>query len=159
MLKGIRLFNYKTRGKLETEHSNKVRELTDSQFSYGLTKTEALVLNGSSIYILHIISIVLVVYLYINSQITVGEAIVSMGYVEVFINPIQTLMGSINALNASKDVRKKYNELIKMAKNDEILDVFDNINGSIELDGVNVEFNTFKLKNFSYTFEKGKNML
>ncbi|WDV45371.1 ABC transporter ATP-binding protein [Clostridiaceae bacterium M8S5] len=156
LLQGIRLFNTKTRKQFEYEHSKKMEELSNKQFRYGLTKSKSLVLNGASIYLLYVVSIAMVAYLYITKQISIGAALVSVGYVEVFIHPIQTLMGAINGLNSSKDVREKYKSLIKNEEHTGYDSEFECLKKDIEIKGMNIKFDTFEINNFSYRFEKGK---
>ena len=156
LLQGIRLFNNKTRKHLELEHEKKLGEMADIEYKYGRMRSIAIVVNGGSTYLINFISILLAAYLCIEGKITIGAAVASLGYIYSYIPPMQMLMKAINGLNASKDVRKK---LINLLDSDEGTTKYEKIKelkSNIEIKNMNIKFDEFEVKDFSFKFEKGK---
>ena len=156
LLQGIRLFNNKTRKHLELEHEKKLGEMADIEYKYGRMRSIAIVVNGGSTYLINFISILLAAYLCIEGKITIGAAVASLGYIYSYIPPMQMLMKAINGLNASKDVRKK---LINLLDSDEGTTQYEKIKelkSNIEIKNMNIKFDEFEVKDFSFKFEKGK---
>ncbi|MGG7165301.1 ATP-binding cassette domain-containing protein [Clostridium ihumii] len=156
LLQGIRLFNNKTRKHLELEHEKKLGEMADIEYKYGRMRSIAIVVNGGSTYLINFISILLAAYLCIEGKITIGAAVASLGYIYSYIPPMQMLMKAINGLNASKDVRKK---LINLLDSDEGTTQYEKIKelkSNIEIKNMNIKFDEFEVKDFSFKFKKGK---
>ena len=156
LLQGIRLFNNKTRKHLELEHEKKLGEMAYIEYKYGRMRSIAIVVNGGSTYLINFISILLAAYLCIEGKITIGAAVASLGYIYSYIPPMQMLMKAINGLNASKDVRKK---LINLLDSDEGTTKYEKIKelkSNIEIKNMNIKFDEFEVKDFSFKFEKGK---
>lgn len=156
LLRGIRLFNNRTRKHLELEHEKKLGEVADIEYKYGRTRTIAIIINGGSTYFINFISIILAAYLCIEGKITIGAAVASLGYIYSYISPMQMLMKAINGLNASKDARKKMDKLLDSGKKTTHCEKIKELKSSIEVENMNITFDEFKIKDFSFKFEKGK---
>lgn len=156
LLKGIRLFNKRTRKHLELEHEKKLGEMAHIEYKYGETRTIAIIINGGSTYLINFISIVLAAYLCIEGKITIGAAVASLGYIYSYISPMQMLMKAINGLNASKDVRRKLEEFLHSEKIISPCEKVKELKSNIEIKNMNINFDEFEVKDFSFKFEKGK---
>lgn len=156
LLQGIRLFNNKTRKHLELEHEKKLEEMADIEYKYGRMRTIAIVVNGGSTYLINFISIILAAYLCIEGKITIGAAVASLGYIYSYIPPMQMLMKAINGLNASKDVRKKLMNLLDSDEGTTQYEKIKELKSNIEIKNINIKFDEFEIKDFSFNFEKGK---
>lgn len=156
LLEGIRLFNNRTRKYLELEHDKKLQEMADIEYKYGRMRSIAIVVNGGSTYLIDLISILLGAYLCMEGKITVGAAVASLGYIYSYVSPMQMLMKAINGLNSSKNVRIK---LMKLLENDKMMNTCEKIKelkSNIEIENMNINFDDFKIKDFSFKFERGK---
>lgn len=156
LLRGVRLFNNRTRNHLELEHDKKLQEMADIEYKYGRMRTIAIIINGGSTYLINFFSVVLAAYLCIEGKITVGAAVASLGYIYSYISPMQMLMKAINGLNASKEVRKKMEKLLNSEKRTIHCEKVKELKSSIEIKNMNINFEEFEVKDFSYKFEKGK---
>lgn len=156
LLQGIRLFNNKTRKHLELEHEKKLGEMADIEYKYGRMRSIAIVVNGGSTYLINFISILLAAYLCIEGKITIGAAVASLGYIYSYIPPMQMLMKAINGLNASKDVRKKLINLLDSYEGTTQYEKIKELKSNIEIKNMNIKFDEFEVKDFSFKFEKGK---
>ncbi|WP_035287875.1 ABC transporter ATP-binding protein [Clostridium sp. KNHs214] len=156
LLQGIRLFNNRTRKHLELEHDKKLREMADIEYKYGRTRTIAIIINGGSTYLINFFSVVLAAYLCIKGKITIGAAVASLGYIYSYIAPMQMLMKAINGLNASKDVRAKLENLLDSEKGTTHCERVKELKSNIEIKNMNINFDEFEVKDFSFKFEKGK---
>ena len=156
LLEGIRLFNNRTRKYLELEHDKKLQDMADIEYKYGRMRSIAIVVNGGSTYLIDLISILLGAYLCMEGKITVGAAVASLGYIYSYVSPMQMLMKAINGLNSSKNVRIK---LMKLLENDKMMNTCEKIKelkSNIEIENININFDDFKIKDFSFEFERGK---
>lgn len=156
LLEGIRLFNNRTRKYLELEHDKKLQDMADIEYKYGRMRSIAIVVNGGSTYLIDLISILLGAYLCMEGKITVGAAVASLGYIYSYVSPMQMLMKAINGLNSSKNVRIK---LMKLLENDKMINTCERIKelkSNIEIENMNINFDDFKIEDFSFKFERGK---
>lgn len=156
LLQGIRLFNNRTRKHLELEHDKKLGEMADIIYKYGRTRTIAIIINGGSTYLINFFSVVLAAYLCIEGKITIGAAVASLGYIYSYISPMQMLMKAINGLNASKYVRRKLEKLLDSEKRTTHCEKVKELKSDIEIKNMNISFDGFEVKDFSFKFEKGK---
>ncbi|KYH33296.1 lipid A export ATP-binding/permease protein MsbA [Clostridium tepidiprofundi DSM 19306] len=159
LLEGFKLIQNKTRNNIFLEQEKVLKETIRYRFHYGKLKTLAGTINEAFVLILHIISFALVGYLLFKHEITAGVAVATFGYLDCFIDPIQSLIYDINSINSTKSIKNKVLDFIRYDNVPSKLisrDTFDFNGSNIKFDNVTVKYNTFSLDNFSYTFEKCK---
>ena len=84
----------------------------------------------------------------------------TIAYIQNFIYPLRSLVDSITNL---KSVQGVVNDIILLIekdreKNNLLIETKQKSIGCIKLNNISCNFDTFKIQNFNYTFEKGKNM-
>lgn len=156
LLEGFKLITDKTRKNVILEQEKFLKNTAEYRFKYGKFKTLACTINGAFVYVMHIIAFALVGYLLFKKEITIGTAVATFGYLECFINPIESLIYDINTINSTKDIKKKVLEFLNNDDYSTELIKKDLFNSNIKFDNVNIKYENFSLNNFSYIFEKGK---
>lgn len=144
-----------TRGSIVNHHHKELDKTSEYRYRYGKTKCLSLSLGGIAISILHLIIYGFVAYMFVTREITAGTAISIFGYVECFISPLGSLLHDFDAINSTKDIRKKVYAYITQydVEPKKMVEEFDH---DIKFENVSVNFGDFKLCDFSYQFEKGK---
>lgn len=107
LLEGFKLITDKTRKNVILEQEKFLKNTAEYRLKYGKFKTLACTINGAFVYAMHIIAFALVGYLLFKKEITIGTAVATFGYLECFINPIESLIYDINTINSTKDIKKK----------------------------------------------------
>lgn len=156
LLEGFKLIKSKTRNNIFLEQEKYLKDTAKYRFQYGKFKSLTLVVNGAFIYLLHVISFVMVGYLLIKKEISIGTAVATFGYIECFISPMQSLIYDINTMKSTKGIKLKVLEFIKCEENDKNLMIKKEFNSCIEFKNVTVNYSNFSLKDFSYRFERNK---
>jgi ABC-type multidrug transport system fused ATPase/permease subunit len=155
LLEGFKLINVFTRGNYLSEHDKAIAENANYRFSYGKLKSLVGVLNGFLLYQINIVAFVTIGYLLFTKRLTIGDGIASLGYIECFVSPIQSFIYDIQTIKSTKLIKKKVLSLLNY-KESERNNVIRQFSDCIEFKNVNIMYNEFSLKNFSYKFHKGK---
>jgi len=154
LLEGFKLINGKTKNSINKEHEEILNKTADKRYSYGKFKVVSLLLNGSFIHLLNVLSLGLAGYLMIKGEITIGTAVASLGYMNSFIEPIERLTYNINSISSVKDIKEKVKMYLTYDQSNVIQK--KEFNNSIEFKNVTIHHKNFSLKDFNYEFKKGK---
>lgn len=136
-------------------HNEELEEVSRLRYKYGKFKCFSLSMSGIATSAIHIVSFGVIGYLFLRNKITIGTAIAGIGYIECFIEPLESLLYDIDAINSTKEIRSKVetyvqaNNFIKKQK-------IENFNEKISFEHVSVKYGDFILKDFTYEFKKGK---
>lgn len=154
LLEGFKLINGKTKNSINKEHEKILNKTADKRYSYGKFKVVSLLLNGSFIHLLNVLSLGLAGYLMIKGEITIGTAVATLGYMNSFIEPIERLTYNINSISSVKDIKEKVKMYLTYDQSNVIQK--KEFNNSIEFKNVTIHHKNFSLKDFNYEFKKGK---
>jgi len=157
LLTGFRTINSLSRININRHHKVSLVQSEQKLYEYGKFKTFSNVLSGSSMYLLEFIVLASIATLIFLSRITVGVAIASLNYIQSFIFPFSFMLREINNYNATKAAKIKIFDVINqdISANTEIASI-SKFESEIKLSNVTVSYKDFGIKNFSYSFEKGK---
>lgn len=155
LLEGFKLINFFTRGSYLSEHDKAIAENVDYRYSYGKVKTLVGVLNGFLLYQINIVAFITIGYLLFTKNISVGVGVASLGYIECFVSPIQSLMYDIHAIKSTRLIKEKILSLLNYKEPARNL-VIEQFSECIEFKNVNIVYDDFSLKDFNYKFQKGK---
>lgn len=156
LLEGFKLIQSKTRENINREQENILNKTSISRLYYGKLKTLAGIINGGFRYSLNIIAFAMLAYLLYENDITVGTAVATLGYIECFIIPIQSLIYDINTICSTKSIKKKVVDFLNDNNEEGKIKLKKEFKQSIEFKNVTIKYDTFKLNSFSYNFQKGK---
>lgn len=154
LLEGFKNINLHTRNSILEEHNKSMLDTENKLLHYGRFSTFTNVLNGSFMYFLNIVAFTTIAILLLKSQITVGTAVATLGYITSFIYPIRYILQDLSNIKSTKSAREKILSFINESKMP--LGEMKEFKSSIKFLNVSIKFNDFELNNINYTFEKGK---
>jgi ABC-type multidrug transport system fused ATPase/permease subunit len=125
------------------------------RYRYGKFKCLSNSLSGVAAKLVYIVVFFLTGFLLLRQEITVGTAVAAIGYIECFMSPIQSLLYDFDALNSTKEIKKKVEGYV-CADIPSFLKDKKTFASCIEYEDVNISYDNFLIKNFNYKFEKGK---
>lgn len=154
-LEGFKVIQSRTRFNVNKEHENVLKMTRDKRFEYGKFKSLAMTLSSLSMNLVSVIAFIYVGILLLRNEITVGTGVAIFGYVNCFIEPIESILYDVNSITSLKETKNNLLKYIEV-KEDNSLYAKKSLEKEIILDNVSVEYEKFSLKNISYCFEKGK---
>ena len=84
-------------------HQQQLDETEKNRLHYGKIKTLSNIANGLVMFIIQLASFIVVGYLLIKNELSIGAAVATFSYVENFIYPIKNILIDLNLINASKE--------------------------------------------------------
>lgn len=84
-------------------HQQQLDETEKNRLHYGKIKTLSNIANGLVMFIIQLASFIVVGYLLIENELSIGAAVATFSYVENFIYPIKNILIDLNLINASKE--------------------------------------------------------
>jgi ABC-type bacteriocin/lantibiotic exporter with double-glycine peptidase domain len=155
LLEGFKLVDNCTRDNINKVHEDALKETAKQRYAFGKAKTMSLSINELAVKIIQTVSFAVVGILLANGEITIGTGIATFSYVSAFLQPINSILYDVNALQSVKEVKEKYLGYIYNT-----LDInskkLKELKTSITINKVNYQFDNFSLENISFNFEKGK---
>lgn len=152
---GFKLIDNRTRDNIWKEHDKIIKNTAGKRYKYGRFKVVTLRINGFAVDIIGVFSFIAVGILFLKKQITIGKGIATFGYIQCFINPIDEILRGINTISSLKHIKSKVFYYINEYELSNKVNK-KNFNSHIEFKNVNINYENFSIKNFSYKFEKGK---
>jgi len=154
LLEGFKNINLETRSSILDEHNKTMLDTENKLLHYGRFSTFTNVLNGSFMYLLDIAAFATIAVLLLKSEISIGTAAATLGYITSFIYPIRYILQDLSNIKSTKSAREKILNFIKESKIPQ--GEVKKFKSSIKFSNVSVKFDDFELNNINYTFEKGK---
>ena len=131
-------------------HQQQLDETEKNRLHYGKIKTLSNIANGLVMFIIQLASFIVVGYLLIKNELSIGAAVATFSYVENFIYPIKNILIDLNLINASKET---LSIIVNLGEKDQELSVPKDINRSqiiitnvsylqdnVNLENLNLEF-------------------
>ncbi len=132
----------------------------NKKYVWGTYKSLLDIGNSVVMDIIAISAFVIVGFLLIKKEITIGTGVATLGYISSFIYPIRTILKSVNSIHSANYVIKDLEKFLFINNqiDDDTLNEIMEIGEieTIEFENVYLKRGDFELKNFSYIFEKGK---
>lgn len=154
LLEGFKDVNYETKDNILNEHNEAMFATEDMMLSYGRFSTFTNVFNGFFMYLLDISAFVTVAIMLLKNKISIGTAVATLAYIKEFVYPIRVIISDLTDMKSASSTKEKLFNFINY--DEDTLDKITKVKSSIEFSDVSVKFNNFELRNFNYTFEKGK---
>ncbi|MBS3937201.1 MAG: ABC transporter ATP-binding protein [Peptococcaceae bacterium] len=88
-------------------------------------------------------------------EITIGTAAATLGFIESFITPIQSIITDMATIRGTKDIKDKVLAMLDWSTEGDMPPATA-FNEAIAFEGVTVRYKDFSLENFSFKFHKGK---
>ena len=137
----------KTFGKL---HQQQLDETEENRLRYGKIKTLSNIANGLVMFIIQLASFIVVGYLLIKNELSIGAAVATFSYVENFIYPIKNILIDLNLINASKET---LSIIVNLGEKGQELAVQTDTNGSqIIITNVSYHQDNVNLENLNLEF-------
>ena len=108
-------------------HQQQLDETEKNRLHYGKIKTLSNIANGLVMFIIQLASFIVVGYLLIKNELTIGAAVATFSYVENFIYPIKNILIDLNLINASKET---LSIIVNLGEKSQKLAVSKDINSS-----------------------------
>ena len=155
-LQGHASLDVKSKEKIVQENYKYLLRAEEAQLEFGKFKTLANIVNGIVMNLISLSAFIMVGYLLIKGEITVGTGVATFSYIESFIYPIRYILNDINHINAAKEVNTSIAKIIKESEGQQ--ESFVDYDNPIQItfNDVSVQRGEFSLKDFNYTFESGK---
>jgi ABC-type multidrug transport system fused ATPase/permease subunit len=155
LLEGFKLIRPDTRNSIFHEHELVLGKTAERRFQYGKIKSLLGVVRGFFLYLLNIVSFSLVGWFLLIGQITLGTAAATLGFIESFIAPIQSIITDMATIRGTRGIKEKVLAMLDWHPESD-MPAATAFNEAIVFQGVTVRYQDFSLENFSFTFLKGK---
>lgn len=157
-LEGKKVVNKKTYKSIVNEHNKSVDKMISKKKKSGIFGIFALSVEEISVKIIDLIMFILLGILLLKGQLTSGMAVASFLYSSYFIDPIQDIMMQTHFINTNKKIKDELVNYIDLYKDNcfEPKEVIDEFQSEISLKNVCLQYDNFQIKDFNYTFKKGK---
>lgn len=152
---GFKLINNRTRDSIQGEHEKILKDTANKRYHYGKFKVITLIINAFVIKFVGVAAFFAVGILLYKGEITIGTGVATFGYIQCFIEPIETILDCINTMNSLKEIKSKVLGYIEDNTPSETIPK-DRFDSNITFDKVSINYDAFSLKDFSYRFEKDK---
>lgn len=149
------ILSVRTRDAVVKHHDSELNKTSGMRMNYGRRKCLSLSLSGGAINIVHIIIFGIIGYLFIKGNITLGTATSALAYVECFVGPLESFLYDIDAINSTKNIREKVCAYLE-GHNEDKKTLLYNFKEEITCNNIVVNYKDFSLKDFSFSFKKGK---
>ena len=131
-------------------HRQQLDETEKNRLYYGKIKTLSNIANGLVMFIIQLASFIVVGYLLIKNEISIGAAVATFSYVENFIYPIKNILIDLNLINASKET---LSIIVNLGEKGQELAVQTDTNGSqIIITNVSYHQDNVNLENLNLEF-------
>jgi len=155
LLEGFKLIRSDTRQSILREHEAILGKTADKRFQYGKVKSLLGVVRGCFLYLLNIVAFTLVGWFMLIGQITIGTAAATMGFIESFITPIQSIITDMSTIRSTAGLKEKVLDMLEWGSESET-PTATTFSDAMIFDAVTVRYKDFRLDNFSYRFSKGE---
>lgn len=166
LLNGFDFVQKQTRESFLSRHSESLSKVSNKRYYFGMLKSLSIIVRGFFYYLIDIIAIFVIVYLMIKKEISLGEGVAALSFIECFTGPIESIIEGYNLILSTKGTRQKIQQYLEnniaedadnnYKKNLNEVSSFTQFNRSIELKNISVKLDDFELFDLSYKFEKGK---
>ena len=131
-------------------HQQQLDETEKNRLHYGKIKTLSNIANGLVMFIIQLASFIVVGYLLIKNELSIGAAVATFSYVENFIYPIKNILIDLNLINASKET---LSIIVNLGEKVQELSVQTDTNGSqIIITNVSYHQDNVNLENLNLEF-------
>ena len=131
-------------------HRQQLDETEKNRLHYGKIKTLSNIANGLVMFIIQLASFIVVGYLLIKNELSIGAAVATFSYVENFIYPIKNILIDLNLINASKET---LSIIVDLGEKGQELAVQTDTNGSqIIITNVSYHQDNVNLENLNLEF-------
>lgn len=155
LLEGFKLIRPDTRNSIFREHEAVLNKTAHQRFQFGKIKSLLGVVRGFFLYLLNIVSFSLVGWFMLIGEITIGTAAATLGFIESFITPIQSIITDMATIRGTKDIKDKVLAMLDWNTEGDMPPATA-FNEAVAFEGVTVRYKDFSLENFSFKFHKGK---
>lgn len=157
LLEGFKNINNQTREKIIENQNQSLNDMENKMLHFGRFSTFANLFSGSFMYLLNAVCFATVGILLLQSKITIGTGIATLGYVESFVYPLSYILKETSNIKSTKSTKDKLGGFLEHSKRtQQKIKGKSRCESNITFNNVTVRFDGFSLENFSYVFEKGK---
>ena len=144
-------------------HYQRLSDTEDQKLAFGKFKTFVNIVNGFVMNLVSLTAFIMVGYLLIRGEITIGAGVATFAYIESFIYPIKYILNDVNAINSCKEIVREAkeigNEYLENEKEDSyILPEYNEIS-SLKLENLEYAINDFYLGPVNIEFKSGNKYL
>ncbi len=157
LLSGKKRINKFTVKEIKNEHFLALINSEEKRFIFGKHKTTSDVLNALGVFLVNINTFIVVAFLLVKQEISIGVGIAAFGYTTSFLDPIRNILNCINSINSTEETLKETLSLLdnELLEETHIFDINTNPNNLI-LKNVSYKIGDFYLDSLDYSFEKNK---
>lgn len=153
-LYGFKLINSHTRENFNEIFNDTIKVNARVEFLYKVVVAIANAMSSTSTYLINGIMIIMASVMMYGGEITIGTAVASIGFINLFIEAIEIFIYAVNGYKSSKGVKEKVREMLKV-ESGELVEK-NSFNKAIEFKNVSIRYDDFCIENISYDFIKGK---
>lgn len=155
LLEGFKLIRPDTRSRVLEEHESVLNLTAHKRFRYGKIKSLLGVVRGFFLYLLNFGAFSLVGWFLLLGEITIGTGAATLGFIESFITPIQSIITDMATIRSTAGIKEKVMDMLNWGTEGD-MPAATAFNEAIVFDNVTVRYKDFSLENFSFRFSKGK---
>lgn len=133
-------------------------QTADKRYAYGKAKSLALGVDTGAVRFLQAAAFAIVAILLCLGKISVGTAVAAFGYVECFLDPLNSILYDVSTLQGIKETRQRFEEFTASAQEQQaaVLPAPSSLKDALELQNVRVSRGSFTFGPVSLRLEKGK---
>lgn len=154
LLYGFKLINSNTRESFNKIFNDTIKVNARVEFLYKHVAAIANVMSSTATYLINGFVIIMASVMMYSGEITIGTAVASIGFITLFAEPIETFIYAVNGYKASKGVKGKIRDMMKVVSLE--LVEKNSFNNGIEFKNVSIRYDDFCMENISHNFIKGK---
>lgn len=155
LLEGITAINSRTRKKIDQNHEESLLATAKSRYGYGKAKSMSLAVNDLTMKIIHIAAFTVIGILFYRHEITLGIGVAAFGYVSSFVDPIDSILYDINAIQSVSKVKKNVLQYIDNPIETEH-EIPMGFQKTITINDMQYRNGDFGLFDLNYSFKKGQ---
>lgn len=157
-LAGFSAVNRFTGPAIEAAHEAVLGQTADKRYAYGKAKSLALGVDTGAVRFLQAAAFAIVAILLCLGKISVGTAVAAFGYVECFLDPLNSILYDVSTLQGIKETRQRFEEFTASAQEQQaaVLPAPSSLKDALELQNVRVSRGSFTFGPVSLRLEKGK---
>ncbi len=149
------MINHCTREKIDEQHKCALTETAETRYAFGKAKTLSLSVNELSMKMIQIVAFATAGILLVRGEITIGTGVATFGYVSSFIEPIDSVLYDVSAIQSVKAVKERFLAYVERQTTEEKERPIQ-LHAAIEMEHLNYCNDDFSLKDIDVRFETGK---
>lgn len=152
---GFREINSRTAKQIIKCHADELNSASSSRYNYGKAKSITLSINSAARTMVQILGFITVVVLLVQGKVSIGTGVVTFGFINSFIDPLEETLYCFTMMETVRDVKNKVFEILEKKENN-LKKINKDFQHNLELKNLCSHNGSFQVKDISFVFQKNK---